>query len=132
LEPRDGQQEAPRKPRRDIPLELGSLGKAPRKLVLGESTSDEDWRKLDEKVHEYPAPRFFTSIGTGDDDFRRSMVTAVESVIGALPEERVVQRYSEKGKYVSVKIGPIMCSSADQVLAIYQAMRADSRMRYFI
>lgn len=38
------------------------------------------------QVHEYPTPRFFTSIGTGDDDFAKSMVTAVESIIGTLPE----------------------------------------------
>ncbi|GAQ80174.1 hypothetical protein KFL_000480150 [Klebsormidium nitens] len=100
--------------------------------VLGGAAPDEEWRRLDAKVHEYPTPRFFTSIGTGDDDFARSMVTAVESIIGTLPEERVVQRYSEKGKYISVKIGPIMCTSSDQVVAIYQAMRADPRMRFFI
>ena len=39
---------------------------------------------------------------------------------------------SSKGKYVSVRIGPVEVDSSDQVQAIYQAMKKDERMKYFL
>ncbi|CAM8951506.1 unnamed protein product [Rhodiola kirilowii] len=77
--------------------------------------------------------RGFTAIGTGGDDFVQSMVVAVESVIQQpIPEGRITQKVSSRGKYVSVNIGPVRVLSSEQVQAVYNAMRRDDRMKYFL
>ncbi|KAM0893804.1 hypothetical protein ACQ4PT_024877 [Festuca glaucescens] len=45
---------------------------------------------------------------------------------------QVTQKISSRGKYVSVKIGPIRVVSSEQVQAVYRAMRRDNRMKYFL
>ncbi|XP_048137413.1 uncharacterized protein LOC115749357 isoform X3 [Rhodamnia argentea] len=45
---------------------------------------------------------------------------------------RVRQKSSSRGKYVSVNIGPIHVVSSEQVQAVYNAMRRDERMKYFL
>ncbi|RYR35492.1 hypothetical protein Ahy_A10g050642 isoform B [Arachis hypogaea] len=45
---------------------------------------------------------------------------------------RVKQKLSARGKYVSVNIGPIQVVSSEQVQAVYNAMRRDDRMKYFL
>ncbi|KAK9120103.1 hypothetical protein Scep_018196 [Stephania cephalantha] len=45
---------------------------------------------------------------------------------------RVRQKLSSRGKYVSVKIGPVQVVSSEQVQAVYNAMRRDDRMKYFL
>lgn len=104
-------------------------------LVIGgtESPYGEDWLSLDKKVNRYPSLRGFTAIGTGGDDFVHSMVVAVESVLlTSIPEGRVRQRESAQGRYISVKIGPLRVESSIQVREIYQAMKRDVRMKYFL
>eukprot|EP00252_Welwitschia_mirabilis_P017418 TRINITY_DN3861_c0_g1_i1.p1 TRINITY_DN3861_c0_g1~~TRINITY_DN3861_c0_g1_i1.p1 ORF type:complete len:215 (-),score=43.05 TRINITY_DN3861_c0_g1_i1:600-1244(-) len=99
--------------------------------VTGES--DDEWKTLDQKVNTYPTVRGFTAIGTGGEDFVQAMVGAVESVLQSpIPEGRVKHRLSSQGKYVSVKIGPVTVVSSDQVQAVYNAMRRDVRMKYFL
>jgi putative lipoic acid-binding regulatory protein len=44
----------------------------------------------------------------------------------------VSHKLSSRGKYVSVKIGPIRVVSSEQVQAVYRAMRSDNRMKYFL
>nr|XP_029119480.1 uncharacterized protein LOC105042118 isoform X2 [Elaeis guineensis] len=44
----------------------------------------------------------------------------------------VTQKLSSRGKYVSVNIGPIRVVSSEQVQAVYNAMRRDDRMKYFL
>jgi putative lipoic acid-binding regulatory protein len=44
----------------------------------------------------------------------------------------VSQKLSARGKYVSVKIGPVTVNSSDQVRAVYDAMKRDVRMKYFL
>lgn len=61
------------------------------------------------------------------------MVVAVESVIEEhIPEGQISQKVSAKGKYVSVKIGPIRVVSKEQVQAVYNAMKKDERMKFFL
>ncbi|TVU29983.1 hypothetical protein EJB05_21582, partial [Eragrostis curvula] len=73
-----------------------------------------------EGVNSYPTVRGFTAIGTGGDDFVQSMVVAVESVIQErIPEGQISQKISSKGKYISVKIGPIRVVSSEQVKVVY-------------
>ena len=106
-----------------------SLG---RNLVLGTDDSDEGWRALDEKVNKYPFEREFKAIGTGGDDFVLSMMAAAASVTGEqLSRDKVVVRESRTAKYLSVNLY-IRVNSGEQVVAIFQAMQADKRMRFFL
>jgi putative lipoic acid-binding regulatory protein len=67
-------------------------------------------------VNTYPTVRGFTAIGTGGDDFVQAMVVAVESVLEEqIPKAQISHKVSSKGKYVSVKIGPIPVVSSEQV-----------------
>ncbi|XP_062005763.1 uncharacterized protein LOC133722933 [Rosa rugosa] len=92
-----------------------------------------DPASLLEKVSSYPTVRGFTAIGSGGDDFVQAMVVAVESVIQQpVLEGRVKQKLSSGGKYVSVNIGPVQVISSEQVQAVYNAMRRDDRMKYFL
>ncbi|KAK9934369.1 hypothetical protein M0R45_021516 [Rubus argutus] len=105
-------------------------------VVIGGTVADDsttEWLDLDQKVNSYPTVRGFTAIGTGGDDFVQAMVVAVESVIQKpVPEGRVKQKLSSGGKYVSVNIGPVQVISSEQVQAVYNAMRRDDRMKYFL
>ncbi|XP_078433292.1 phosphoribosylformylglycinamidine synthase isoform X2 [Wolffia australiana] len=105
-------------------------------IVMGGTVTDDstdEWRSLDQKVNSYPTVRGFTAIGTGGDDFIQSMVVAVESVLQKpIPEGHINSKFSSRGKYVSVNIGPIQVVSSEQVQAIYNAMRQDNRMKYFL
>ncbi|XP_060185457.1 uncharacterized protein LOC132614924 isoform X1 [Lycium barbarum] len=105
-------------------------------VVIGGTVHDDstnEWLALDKKVNSYPTERGFTAIGTGGDDFVHSMVVAVESVIQQpVPEGQVKQKLSSGGKYVSVNIGPIQVVSSEQVQAVYEAMKRDDRMKYFL
>ncbi|KAF3785222.1 hypothetical protein EJ110_NYTH28496 [Nymphaea thermarum] len=105
-------------------------------IVIGGTVTDDatdEWLALDQKVNSYPTVRGFTAIGTGGDDFVQAMVIAVESVLQKpIPEGRVRQKLSARGKYVSVKIGPVQVVSSEQVQAVYNAMRRDDRMKYFL
>uniref|UniRef100_A0A6N2M5N5 Uncharacterized protein n=1 Tax=Salix viminalis TaxID=40686 RepID=A0A6N2M5N5_SALVM len=105
-------------------------------VVIGGTVADDstnEWLALDKKVNSYPTVRGFTAIGTGGDDFVQAMVIAVESVIQQpIPEGRVRQKVSSRGKYVSVNIGPVQVASSEQVQAVYNAMRRDDRMKYFL
>ncbi|XP_062186168.1 uncharacterized protein LOC133889727 isoform X2 [Phragmites australis] len=87
-------------------------------MVMGGTVTNDasdEWLVLDQKVNSYPTDRGFTAIGTGGDDFVQSMVVAVESVLReSIPKGRVSQKLSSRGKYVSVKIGPIRVVSSEQ------------------
>ncbi|KAL6899093.1 hypothetical protein ACP4OV_005751 [Aristida adscensionis] len=105
-------------------------------VIMGGTVTDDatdEWLVLDKKVNSYPTVRGFTAIGTGGDDFVQSMVVAVESVIQEpIPEGQISQKVSSKGKYISVKIGPIRVVSSEQVQAVYNAMKKDERMKFFL
>ncbi|KAL3649886.1 hypothetical protein CASFOL_006289 [Castilleja foliolosa] len=105
-------------------------------VVIGGTVADEssnEWLTLDKKVNSYPTVREFTAIGTGGDDFVHAMVGAVESVLQQpIPQGQVKQKISSGGKYVSVNIGPVQVLSSEQVQAVYNAMRRDDRMKYFL
>lgn len=66
-------------------------------------------------MNKYPGQRTFTAIGTGGEDFKSTMLSAVQSVVGTVHMECVSERPSSGGKYVSVRIGPVWVQNADQV-----------------
>ncbi|KAG8639986.1 hypothetical protein MANES_13G011701v8 [Manihot esculenta] len=113
----------------------GRVGQTINGIIGGTVTDDStnEWLALDQKVNSYPTIRGFTAIGTGGDDFVQAMVVAVGSVIQQpIPEGHVKQKVSSRGKYVSVNIGPVQVVSSEQVQAVYNAMRRDDRMKYFL
>ncbi|XP_057486907.1 uncharacterized protein LOC130773002 isoform X2 [Actinidia eriantha] len=113
----------------------GRVGQTTNVVIGGTVTDDStnEWVALDQKVNSYPTVRGFTAIGTGGDDFVQAVVVAVESVLQQpIPEGRVKHKLSSRGKYVSVNIGPVQVVSSEQVQAVYNAMRRDDRMKYFL
>ncbi|KAL4436759.1 hypothetical protein ABPG75_003898 [Micractinium tetrahymenae] len=110
-----------------------NVGRVPQgNNVILDTTNDEDkWRELDMQVNEYPGQRTFKAIGTGDQDFVVAMTACVESVVGKVHEECIGQRLSAQKNYISVTIGPVWVETPDQVLQIYENMKADGRLRFF-
>jgi len=111
----------------------GRVGKTTNLVIGGtvKNDSEREWNAIDQKVNVYPMVRDFTAIGTGGDEFVQAMVQAVESITET-PVPNVSKKLSSRGKYVSVKIGGIIVTSSEQVRAVYDAMRKDLRMKYFL
>ncbi|KAG2435001.1 hypothetical protein HYH02_011999 [Chlamydomonas schloesseri] len=95
---------------------------------------EEEWRRLSKKVYgdKFPIQRSFTAVGTGGQDFKQAMVAAVESVVGYVHTECVAEKHSSARKYISVTVGPVWVENGDQIVAIYQKMKDDTRARYLI
>lgn len=111
----------------------GRVGKTTNMVIGGtvKKDSDSEWNAIDQKVNVYPMVRDFTAIGTGGDEFVQAMVEAVESITETRIS-KVTKKLSSQGKYVSVKIVGITVTSSEQVRAVYDAMRRDVRMKYFL
>lgn len=99
-------------------------------VILGTDNTEDAWRQIDKKVNEYPCQRYFTAIGTGGVDFSQSMVKVVESVVGPVHVECITETPSSNGRYLSVKVGPVWVQSAEEVVAVYSAMREDDRLKW--
>ncbi|CAI8598076.1 unnamed protein product [Vicia faba] len=128
-------QEAVLKAISEVSKTEGRIGQTTNMVIGGTVTDDStnEWVALDQKVNSYPTVRGFTAIGTGGDDFVQAMIVAVESVIQQpIPQGSVKHKLSARGKYVSVNIGPVQVVSSEQVQAVYNAMRRDDRMKYFL
>lgn len=111
----------------------GRVGKTTNMVIGGtvKKDSESQWDAIDQKVNVYPMVRDFTAIGTGGDEFVQAMVQAVESITET-SVLKVTKKLSSQGKYISVKIGGITVTSSEQVRAVYDAMRKDVRMKYFL
>lgn len=112
-----------------------AAGRVPQRnnIVLGAGeNSEEKWRELDEQVNEYPGQRVFKAIGTGGDDFVQKMTACVEEVVGTVHQECVNSRLSSNGNYISVTVGPVWVETPEQAVEIYEKMKADGRMRFYI
>ncbi|KAL7261353.1 hypothetical protein ACSBR1_006910 [Camellia fascicularis] len=128
-------QEAVLKAISEVSKTEGRVGQTTNVVIGGTVTDDStnEWLALDQKVNSYPTVRGFTAIGTGGDDFVQAMVVAVESVLQQpIPQGQVKYKLSSRGKYVSVNIGPVRVISSEQVQEVYNAMRRDDRMKYFL
>ena len=53
-------------------------------------------------MNKYPGKRTFTAIGSGGSEFRAAMVQAVETVVGPVPEDCVVERPSSKVRHAPI------------------------------
>jgi hypothetical protein len=80
---------------------------------------------------EYPLDYTFKIMGLASDDFADHARRLVEQLTGAAPVERVVVRASNKGKYLSVSVVARL-TSEDQRRAVYQALRTDQRVVYYL
>jgi putative lipoic acid-binding regulatory protein len=90
-------------------------------------------QQVDEAVNKYPCHRVFTAIGEGSHDFKQSMVSSVESALNCkVHPEAIEVKASRAGKYFSVRIGPMMVSDAEEVMAVYSRMKEDERMKWFL
>ena len=133
---------------------------------VADSHSGHVTAQSDIQVNQYPGRRDFKAIGSGGEDFKQTIVRAVEDVVGPVKEDRVVQRPSSQGKFISITLkdvkvqnpdqvcrqaaslqtttsGVLSCTAALvkhfytpdvylQVLAVYEAMRRDKRLRYYL
>ncbi|KAL3161072.1 hypothetical protein ABBQ38_009455 [Trebouxia sp. C0009 RCD-2024] len=108
------------------------VGSTSTNMVLGANDSEAKWRELDEKVNQYPGRRDFKAIGSGGDDFKQAIVRAVENIVGPVHQDRVMERPSSQGKFISITLRDIKVQNPDQVLAVYAAMRKDKRLRYYL
>ena len=89
-------------------------------------------QQVDEAVNEYPCERTFVAIGEQSEDFKQSMVKSVESGLNCTVQaSEILVRPSKAGKYASIKIGPMRVAHAGEVVAVYQSMKSDERMKFF-
>ena len=72
------------------------------------------------QVNQYPGRRDFKAIGSGGDDFTQTIVQAVEAVVGPVREDRILQRPSSQGKFVSVTLQDVSVQNPDQVCEVPQ------------
>lgn len=76
------------------------------------------------QLNEYPDYRVFKGIGEGGESFVKSMVAAVESVVGPVAPDQIREKESSAGRYVSVSVGPVLVSNADQVPPQYACCKS--------
>ena len=67
------------------------------------------------QVNQYPGHRDFKAIGSGGDDFKQTIVRAVEDIVGPVNQDRVMQRPSSQGKFISVTLRDVKVQNPDQV-----------------
>jgi putative lipoic acid-binding regulatory protein len=78
---------------------------------------------------EYPLEYPFKIMGLAADDFPEHARRLVATVVAEVPAERVTVRASGGGKYLSVTVVVILRSEEERV-AVYAALKADSRVVY--
>lgn len=95
--------------------------------------SVENVQEVDQAVNEYPCERIFTAIGDATPGFKDNMIACVEKALNfKVHPESILERQSSGSKYISIKIGPVIVSNADEVVAVYTAMKKDERLKWFI
>lgn len=72
-----------------------------------------------QQVNQYPGQRDFKAIGSGGEDFKQTIVRAVEDIVGPVQEDRVIQRPSSQGKFVSITLKDVQVENPDQVCTYY-------------
>ena len=67
------------------------------------------------QVNQYPGHRDFKAIGSGGNDFKQTIVRAVEDIVGPVNQDRVMERPSSQGKFISVTLKDVKVQNPDQV-----------------
>ena len=84
------------------------------------------------QVNQYPGHRDFKAIGSGGDDFKQTIVRAVEDIVGPVNQDRVMERPSSQGKFISVTLRDVEVQNPDQVsLEMHQRKRIIARLALF-
>lgn len=84
-------------------------------------------------MNKYPSQRTFSAIGTGGDTFRTAVVAAVESVLGSVTHpECITCQPSSGGKYVSVRVGPVVVQSGEQVIQVFAKIRDTEGVKWYM
>ncbi|HEV8060535.1 MAG TPA: DUF493 domain-containing protein [Gemmataceae bacterium] len=94
-------------------------------VILTEQLSIE----LLEKTHAFPCPYMFKLIGSEDQGFVARAVAAVREALQAERDPPYTTRATPDGKYIAVSLEP-MVYSPQQVLAVYERVRALAGLRY--
>ncbi len=117
----------------DPSLNPRTLEKTGKPIILSnaETKTQDEWAQLDEHINEYPGERSFKAIGAGEADFVRSMRECVEKVVGGIEDSQVDTKESSGGKYVSVTF-LVMVQSPEEMKEIYELMKGDGRLKFFI
>lgn len=68
------------------------------------------------QVNQYPGHRDFKAIGSGGDDFKQTIIRAVEDIVGPVNQDRVMERPSSQGKFISVTLRDVKVENPDQVI----------------
>lgn len=69
------------------------------------------------QVNQYPGHRDFKAIGSGGDDFKQTIIRAVEDIVGPVNQDRVMERPSSQGKFISVTLRDVKVENPDQVIS---------------
>lgn len=94
---------------------------APGRLTAAER---QDALRMLEEHHSFPCIYMFKVIGYNSGEFAQKARRAAEAVLGPLTEEGVLRsRPSGGGKYLAVTIDT-QVESSEQVLAVYDELRA--------
>jgi len=115
------------------PLNSRTLEKTGKPIILGnaDAKTQDEWAQLDEHINEYPGERSFKAIGAGEADFVRSMRECVEKVVGGIEDNQMDTKESSGGKYISVTFR-VMVRSPDEMKEMYELMKGDGRLKFFI
>lgn len=60
------------------------------------------------------------------------MTACVQEVAGTVHVECINSRPSKSGKWLAVTIGPVWIETPEQVLEIFERMKADGRLKFYI
>lgn len=89
------------------------------------------WDEAAAALLAYPLEYEFKIMGLAGDDFAEHARRLVEAVVGEAPPERVRVRASSGGRYHSVSVVARLFSE-DQRRAVYQALKLDGRVVYYL
>ena len=82
-----------------------------------------------ETLMEFPCEVAIKVMGRNSGDFRRVMIDAIETEIGPVAAERVAERPSREGHFISLTV-TVYVESHDLLRRIYAAMHATGLVLY--
>jgi putative lipoic acid-binding regulatory protein len=100
-------------------------------LLNHERASDPGARPLDELV-QFPCVFLFKAVGRAGEDFASTMIARVGQALGRdVRDDETSVRQSAQGNYESVTL-KLYVTSGDEVYSVYEAIRADARVKFLL